>query len=176
MIVWILAIAALFLIRAAAPLLVPIVIAVLLSYALGPIEGWLRGRGLPRWMSSAVTVLGLVATLALGATLLISQGRAAIDQLPAAADRLHRVIANNGLLQPLIGDGTESIRDAALRWLSGSIGSTLQLAGDLVVVVFLVFFLLLEGNRFRERLASRDMRAVGPARSWTTSPRRSAGS
>lgn len=55
-------------------------------------------------------------------------------------------------LQPLIGDRTESIRDAALQWLGASVGSAFQLASTLVVVVFLVFFLLLEGNHFRERL------------------------
>ena len=162
---WILVIlAAIFLIRAAAPLLVPIVIAVLLSYALGPIEGWLRGRGLPRWVSSGATALILVSAVALAAALLIVQGRAAIDQMPAAADRLRSLIADSRLLQPLVEQSTESIRNAALRWLSASVGSTLQLAGDLVVVIFLVFFLLLEGNHFRERLVEVTERKSGLTR------------
>jgi predicted PurR-regulated permease PerM len=209
---WILAVVALlFFLRAASQLMIPIVIGVLISYALEPVVAWLARHGVPRVAGTSVILLGLLGVCALGAYSLRDDVRAALDSLPEAARRAREMASSQwgstgsssiqeaaSILQgtsgddrrgqtgsgagaatgPQSSDGSQAARDgraqeesasaagsstsgagppgaggsAATTVIRWGVGSLVSLAGHLTVIFFLVFFLLLSGHHFRDRL------------------------
>ena len=81
-------IAVVLLLQYAASVFIPIVIAILISYALTPSVTWLQKRGLPPAIGAGVVLLLLLALLGVGTFTLTGQVGQIIDQVPAAAHRL----------------------------------------------------------------------------------------
>lgn len=185
---WILAVvAALFFLRAASSLLIPIVIGVLISYALEPVVRWLSCHRVPRPLGTSLVMLTLLGLLGWGVYALRDEVTRTIDALPEAARKAREMVtagpqsgagaslqraaeelqggspekaqggsgsggsdrnAGVGAPQPSgssVGDGLQSL-------IQRGVSSLVALAGNIMVVVFLVFFLLLSGSHVKKRL------------------------
>jgi predicted PurR-regulated permease PerM len=167
-------------------MVIPIVLGVLISYALEPIVAWLTRRRVPRALAAALVLLVLVAASGWLLYGLRSQASAIVDQLPQGARRLRQMVEND---RPTAATAIQQVQKAAtelekaasaaapppppsdvqrvqveapginvsdyLMW--GSIG-IVAAAGQLVLILFLVYFLLASGDLYRRKL----VKIVGP--------------
>lgn len=85
-------VAAMWWLRAASGLLIPIAIAVCISYALEPIVQW-GSRYMPRLLAASVLLLDLAGTFAWGAYTLRDDVTDAVHALPQAASRVRQMVA-----------------------------------------------------------------------------------
>jgi predicted PurR-regulated permease PerM len=166
---WVLtALAALLFLRAARPLLIPIALGVLLSYALEPAVDWLERHRVHRVAGSAVVLLALLCLLAGAAYTLSDDVTRLVTALPASIDRLRDTLLAK------LGPGGEALGEAvpqsdttghtASDLAGGSnpgdsqaplqtiANATLTFAGQLVVIFFLIFFLLVSAHDVKSRL------------------------
>lgn len=177
---WILAVlAALAALRVAAPLLIPIVLAVLFSLALEPVVAWLVKRGLPRLAASALVLTVLVGGLAGGVYAMKDSIVAGVQALPDAFRRAETMVeqqleamgvgraeAENQSQTPAQAPpGTDQPGGSPGQTLPNAIGgaaaaaqraaqSLIALSGNLMVIVFLMFFLLQAGPAAGERIVA----------------------
>jgi predicted PurR-regulated permease PerM len=168
-------------------MIIPIVLAVLISYALEPIIAWLERRRVPRALGAAVVLLSLVGAGGWMIYGLRSQATAIVEQLPQAARRLRQSVEND---RPTAASAIQQVQKAAteleraanaasppppptgiqrvqvetppinisdyVMW--GSLG-VVAAAGQLVLILFLVYFLLSSGDLYRRKL----VKIVGPS-------------
>ena len=167
-------------------MIIPVVLGILISYALEPIVARLTKWHLPRPISAAVVVIAVTA----GAGFLIyglrSEASAIVEQLPVAAGRLREMVENK---KPTTAVAIQQVQKAAtelekaasaaapppasgvprvqveaapfsvtdyLMW--GSIGVAAAI-GQLVLILFLAYFLLASGDLYRRKL----VKIVGPS-------------
>jgi predicted PurR-regulated permease PerM len=76
----------------AASVVIPVVLAVLIGYALDPIVRQLARLRLPRWLAAMVTILVLLAGLGFAGTRLRDRAFAVIESLPDAARRVREAV------------------------------------------------------------------------------------
>jgi predicted PurR-regulated permease PerM len=169
-------------------MIIPIVIGVLISYALEPIVAWMTRRHVPRAVAAAVLLLTLVTG---GGWLLYGLRNEATDfveKLPRAAQQFRRALQRDRQAAP---SAIEQVQTAAtelekaaataaatvpppsgvtrvqvetpafnvrqyLMW--GSFGVA-EVVGQLVLILFLVFFLLSSGDLYRRKL----VKLAGPS-------------
>lgn len=170
---WILAVlGTVFFLRAARPLLIPIALAVLISYALEPVVAWLERHRLPRMAGAGLILLIILALGAGGVYALKDDAIQVVHALPKATERARDMV----LAQ--LGSGSASIDEAIKQLVTGATGSggaevaepagtsaqmpapliqrgvdaIFALAGHLVIIFFLSFFLLISGHHVRNRL------------------------
>ena len=167
--------------------LIPVVIGILISYALEPIVGWMERRRVPRALAAALILLTLVGGTGWLLYGLRTQASAIIEQLPTAARRLRQTVeqdrpkATSAILQvqkaatelskaasatapPPPPSGVQRVQVEAppinvsdyVWW--GSIGM-LGALGQVVLVLFLVYFLVSSGDLYRRKL----VKIVGPS-------------
>jgi predicted PurR-regulated permease PerM len=106
---WILAvIAMLFFLRAAGQLLIPIILAILISYMLEPIVGWLTSHKVPRVAGASVVLLAILGLTGWGVYSLRDDAAQAFEALPEAARRARELVTKQGGTGP-----AASIREAA---------------------------------------------------------------
>ena len=74
--------------RWAEPVLIPIVLAVLLSYVLGPAVRSMAKRGIPRALGAFLIIAAVCGGIGYGAYSLADEAMAIIDNLPVAAEKL----------------------------------------------------------------------------------------
>jgi predicted PurR-regulated permease PerM len=166
---------------------IPIVVSILLSYALEPVVVWLMRIRLSRLVAAGVVMALLTGAGGYGAWALSDDAAAAIGALPEAAQKLRVTLrrgrgetgtfqqvqqaadelqrtANeatrptpvpNGVQRVQIEEPTVNIRD----YLSWGSASAVAFAGQAVLVLFFVFFLLASGDLFKRKL----VRLVGPS-------------
>ena len=149
--IWILAIVAtIWFLREARDLLIPIVLGVLISYALEPVVGWLERRGVKRLFGAGLVMLTILVASAAAGYAFRDDAVDVMREAPRAMERLRETVFSQiGIDTGATGraTGTPATANEApnLRALA-SIGV------QFVVVFFLTFFLLISGPRFRERL------------------------
>lgn len=168
---WTLAVlATVFFLRTARTLLIPIAVAVLISYALEPVVAWLERRRLHRYAGSALVMFLLLGAFAAGGYALRDDVAQAAVTLPETLQRARTMAEQT--LGPLAASGAASGSEGTAVGTSGDLpagqggGSLLQrgvsavfaFAGHLVVVFFLTLFLLLSGHHVRDRIVD----AAGP--------------
>ena len=184
----VLALAALvFLLGYAWEILLPIMLAILASYMRVPIVTWLTRRRFPRALAAAVVLAAVAGAAAYGMYSLSDDALAIVEDLPASVKKLrqswHELRGNQGAVQTLSEAVAEIEKTAEaapgatpapqpgvtrvqveekpldlkryLLW--GSLGAV-GLAGQLVIVVFLAYFLLASGDLYRRKL----VKLVGP--------------
>jgi predicted PurR-regulated permease PerM len=173
--------ASVFALQWASAVLIPVMVGILFSYALSPIVDWLQQRRIPRALSAALLVLGLVSGMALGAYSLSEQASKLVELLPQAAQKI------NVLARATRGDGDStftSVQKAAARleqaaaestqaatvsrgvqrvivekprfdikdyFWSGTLG-LIEALGQVFMVALITFFLLSSGDRFRRKV------------------------
>jgi predicted PurR-regulated permease PerM len=183
--IWIVAtVAMVFLLRASGQLLIPVILAVLLSYALEPVVAWLHRHYVPRYLGAGLLLLSILSLTGWGAYSLRDDAVRALESLPEVARRARELVWSPGEAGPAqhiqaaveelqqgspqdAPPGKQSTPDpisaatsATAGWVQRGVGSIVALGGHVMVIVFLVFFLLVSGSHFRERLVE----IAGPRR------------
>ena len=180
--------ASLFVLQWARAVFIPIMLSVLLSYAFSPLVNWLEFKRLPRWLTSAILLLGILGTMGSGAYLLRLEAARLIAALPAAAQKLGQAVKSSSgksdsaleTVQKAAAQIEQATRDSAAAtsatrgttrvviepprfnikdylW-TGTIG-LFALIGQVAVVVFLTYCLMLSGDAFRRKL----VKLTGPS-------------
>lgn len=171
----------------AAAVFIPLMVSLLLTYALAPLVNGLERWHVPRWIGSAVILLGIGG--ALGGTV-YSFGDSAVtlaNSLPLAAQKFRLSLVKQRVGGPTTIDSVQSAaaqleqaaeagaraanRPGVMRVLverppfnvrdylwTGTVG-LLAAAGQLTVVLFLTFFALGSGDTFRRKL----VKITGPS-------------
>lgn len=163
---WILAVvAALFFLREAKTLLIPIALAVLVSYALAPVVTWLERHRLPRLAGAGLVLLVILAICAGGGYALRNDLKQLVAAVPQAVERGREMVRSrlgSDAADPNLARGQQkSDGQGEAKQAGGPMnGSLLQrgvdavfsLAGHLVVIFFLIYFLLIAGDHVRNRV------------------------
>jgi predicted PurR-regulated permease PerM len=154
--------------HAGRPLVLPVVVALLLSIVLSPVVRALRRRGIPERVGSAFIVFGVVAIVVVCFLAAIGPATDWVSTLPQNVSRVEARI--RGVTRPLeaIQKTAEKVQQVGAppstgepprvaivsegvvaRWTS----STLSVLFAIVSIVFLTYFLLASGPMFRRKLA-----------------------
>ena len=180
--------ASLFVLQWARAVFIPIMLSVLFSYAFSPLVNWMETRRVPRWLSSAVLLLAILGGIGSGAYLLRLEAAQLIEALPAAAQKLGQALRSGSgkststleTVQKAAAQIEQATRDSAAvtgpnrgatrvvveaprfnikdyLW-TGTMG-LIALMGQIAVVVFLTYFLMLSGDTFRRKL----VKLAGPS-------------
>jgi predicted PurR-regulated permease PerM len=162
MALWILAVlGALFFLRAARTLLIPIAMAVLISYALEPLVSWLERHRVHRYAGTALVMLAILAVTTAGAYALRDDVKQVAEAVPQAAERARDLVTSKlgvpGSGGRTQGGGGEAVGTSGEGGLAGGllqrgVGAVIAFGGHLVVVFFLIFFLLIAGSHVRNRI------------------------
>ena len=177
--------ASLFVLHWAKAVFIPVMLGILFSYALSPIVNWMERKRIPRWLSAAVLLFAILGGT--GATVWSLRGQATqlVAALPAAAQKLAGALrtrasaapspletvqkAATQLEQAARGDTQVNARgvtrviieparfDIKSYLWSGGIGLA-ALIGQITVVIFLTYFLMLSGDTFRRKM----LKLAGP--------------
>ena len=176
--------ASLLALRWAAAVLIPLLLALLVTYALSPIVEALRRYRIPRALSAAVLLLSIIGGIVGTAYWLSDDAADLVDSLPVAARKLRDTMADagagpstldtvqaaaaqleqatqrpalptRGITRVIVEREPFNIRDYL--W-SGTVGLA-GLAGQMTVVLFLTFFALCAGDTFRRKL----VKITGPS-------------
>ncbi len=171
--------ATLFAMQAAATFIIPVVVAVLLAYALDPLVTWLARRHVPRWLGAFVVLLVLMGAVVFSVYGLRHQAQAIIDQVPAVVTKVQRLAdvldtgGSSGLdnvrraadaLQKATDEATGNtarpagtvvvVQQPTVRvkdvFLSGGRG-VLAWVGQMVMMIFLAYFILISGDKFKRK-------------------------
>jgi predicted PurR-regulated permease PerM len=152
---WMLAvIASLFLLRAAKSLFIPVAIAVLISYALAPVVSWLEQHRVPRLAGAALVLLLVAGSCAGGAYALRDDASEAVVMVPTAVQRAREMVfqqlGGRWTMKPEGSEGSSGGVPGSV--VQRAAGAMAALAGHVVVVFFLIYFLLISGRHVRNRL------------------------
>jgi predicted PurR-regulated permease PerM len=178
--------AAMYVLHWASPVFIPIVVSILISYALEPVVRPLVKLHIPRPAAAALVVLVLFAGAGYSAYVLSDDATAVVSQLPEAAQKLRASVrelrGEEGAIQQVqkaaeeiektaseaAGNGTAprgvqrvQVEEPALnlrQYVVWGPAGALALAGQAVVVSVFVFFLLASGDLFKRKL----VRIAGP--------------
>jgi predicted PurR-regulated permease PerM len=169
-------IAAIFALHWAKAVLIPIALAVFLSYLLAPPVSWLVRRvRLPAMLAAALTVGAVVGVLAAGAVALKPQALELLEVVPNAARKLQRELRQSARDKDSaiakVKEAAAEIEKAATTATGGAapspkpeaparadqyftIGASTAVVGvaNAVVVISLVFLLLVAGDTFKRKL------------------------
>ena len=166
---------------------IPIVLSVLLSYALEPVVVWLMRIRLSRLVAAGLVMSLLAGTAAWGVYTLSDDAAAIIATVPEAAQKLRATLQRGsgepGTIQQMqraaqelqrtadeatgpnpVARGVQrvQIEEPAMdvrEYLSWGSASAIAFAGQAVLVVFFVFFLLASGDLVKRKL----VKLVGPS-------------
>ena len=179
--------ASLFALHWAKAVFIPFMLGLVFSYALSPIVNWMEFKRIPRALGAGVLMLGLLAALGTTTYALSDEAVQLLESLPAAAQKFKQTIktrqgsssstldtvqkaatqieqvaqeasspvTSRGVLRVTVEPARFNIKDYL--W-TGTIGLA-TLAGQLTVVVFLTYFLMVSGNTFRRKL----IKLAGPS-------------
>ena len=180
--------ASLFVLHWAKAVFIPVMLSVLFSYALSPLVNWSELRRVPRWLSSAILLLAIMGGIGTTGYSLSGQAGQLVESLPAAAQKFRKAMkmrnsgsdsaldtmqkaaaqieqaARESAAPPVSSSGamrvvveTSRFDLKAYLW-SGTIG-LMALLGQIAVVIFLTYFLMLSGDTFRRKL----VKLAGPS-------------
>lgn len=166
---------------------IPIVLSILISYALSPVVRGVMRLWLPRAVASAVVMIVLTAGLGYTAYSLSDDAAAIVAELPDAAVRVRQIIrrergedsaiqqvqeaanelqktADEAAGQNPAPSGVQrvQIEEPAIdirEYLSWGSAGALALGGQAILIVFFVFFLLASGDLFKRKL----VKIAGPS-------------
>jgi predicted PurR-regulated permease PerM len=144
---WVLAcLAGAMFLRMASELFIPIVIAILASYALEPIVRRLHALKIPRALAAGV----LLAALVFGASVILYAIRTDIADVAAALPRAMRRFGEWMGAGTVARQAERTVRSPEV--IQQAAGWVAAAAGQMAIVVFLTYFLLISGQHFKRRL------------------------
>ena len=172
--------ASVFMLRWASAVFIPVMVGLLFSYALSPIVNWLQLRRVPRVLSTAVLIVGILGGIGTAGYSLSDDASTLVESLPAAAQKLRQVIrtlpgkSDNAL--ETVQKAATQLEQAAEETSRGPVSrgvqrvqiekprfdiknylwdGTLGLLGILYqvgMVALISFFLMVSGNSYRLKL------------------------
>ncbi len=174
--------------RFAQEVVVPLVVGVLISYALEPIVSWLKKWSIPRAVGAAVLLTAMIASAGLGVFVLFDDAVAVVEKLPAATKKLAEAAKEirgdkQGLMQKMQKAATEieqsttdavgpdAIRKGVTRvqveekpinvgdYLWRGGTKLISVGSASILVLFLVYFMLVKGDLFTRKM----MKLAGPS-------------
>jgi predicted PurR-regulated permease PerM len=175
------ALASIFMLRWASAVFIPVMVGLLFSYALSPVVQWLHVRRVPRALSAALLIMGIVGGIGATAFSLSTDASALVESLPLAAQKLaDRLNSSRGkpdntlaLVQKAAAQLEKAAEQAATaapvgksvqhvvvekpkfdireHLWSGTLG-LMSMLGQIGMVMFITFFLLASGDTFRRKL------------------------
>ncbi len=173
-------VAVIFALQFAQAVFVPLVLSVLISYALGPIVTLMAKWKIPRAIGAAGVLITIVGTSSVLVYNLRDEGAVVIEQFPAAAKKFRHVL-REGLKEPGMvkaqkaagelekaaaeavgpprpaspGVTRVQVEEPALNLYNylwwGSIGAV-AMSGQVLMIVFLVYFMLASGDLYTRKL------------------------
>ena len=179
--------AGLFVLHWARAVFIPFMVGLVVSYALSPIVNWMESRRIPRALGAGIVVLSVLAAVGTTAYSLSDEAVQLLESLPAAAQKFRQTIkkqqgnststldtvqkaatqieqaaqesssptTSRGVMRVIVEPSRFNIKDYL--W-TGTVGLA-TLVGQLTVVVFLTYFLMVSGNTFRRKL----IKLAGPS-------------
>jgi predicted PurR-regulated permease PerM len=164
---------------------IPIVLSILISYALEPVVRGLVRVHLPRVIASGLVIVLLGGSLAYGGYALSDDAASIVAELPRAATKLRQTLrrGESGPMQQVQQAAKELQRTAdeatgpnpaprgvqrvqieeptidLRQYLSWGSAGALAFAGQAVLIVFFVFFLLVSGDLFKRKF----VKIAGPS-------------
>src|SRR5580692_6712081 len=168
---------------------IPLLLGIVISYTLNPLVAWLESIRIPRVIGTAIVMASVIGALSFGMYSLRGQMQTIIGQLPEAATKLSAGLAGLRIGQigdmQKMQNAAAQVEKAATQAAGGPVAPrqavthvivdqpTFKLSsflwkssmdglgalGQAAMVVFLVFFLLLGGDRFKRNL----VRLTGPS-------------
>jgi predicted PurR-regulated permease PerM len=168
--------------RLASAVFIPLVMGLMFSYALSPLVNRMERWHIPRALASALLLLGLTTGIGSVINSLGDEMEALVDAIPEVAQKLRRDLnsaAANGpastiekvqkaatelertaedtQIEPPAASGVTKVqieepRFNIMEYLLPSTLGALAAAANIVVVLFIAFFLLVAGDRFRRKL------------------------
>jgi predicted PurR-regulated permease PerM len=172
----------------ASAVFIPVMVGMLFSYALSPIVDWLQVRFIPRAVSAALLVLGIVAGIGFGAYSLSEEASKLVELLPQAAQKLNAIMhssrggpnntfttvqkvaarleqaAADSTQPPELSRGVQRVQVEKSRFdikdyfWSGTLG-LIQTLGQAAMVALITFFLIASGDSFRRKV----VKLAGPS-------------
>jgi predicted PurR-regulated permease PerM len=160
---------------------IPVVVGLLLSYALSPVVDWLELRHFPRALSAALLILGILSGVGATAYSLSEDTSRLVELLPAAAEKLRDSVraapgkpdsalatvqkaaaqleqaAEESSQAAPLGRGVQRVRiekpkfDVRDHLWSGTLGLFAML-GQLGTMALIAFFLMASGDSFRRKM------------------------
>ncbi len=174
--------ASIYVLHWASAVFIPLLLGVMFSYALSPVVDRLQRWRVPRALGAAVLLLGALSGLALSVYSLADDATALVESLPAAAQKLRqslrdargapavamekvqRAAANleqaaeeSGTAAPPTAKGITRVQIERSRFnikdylWSGTLG-LVGLVGQMMVVCFITYFLMVSGDSFRRKM------------------------
>ena len=179
--------AALFVLHWAKAVFIPFMLGLVFSYALSPLVNWMESRRIPRALGAGLLILGILAAMGSTAYSLSDEAVKLVESLPAAAKKMRQTIktrqggsdstletvqkaaaqieqatqetnappTSRGVTRVTVEPARFNVKDYL--W-SGTIGLA-TLLGQVTVVIFLTYFLMVSGNTFRRKL----IKLAGPS-------------
>jgi predicted PurR-regulated permease PerM len=179
--------AAMFILQWAQEVFIPIVLSILISYALAPVVSALMRLRLSRLAASAIVVAMVTGAFGYTVYSLSDDAGAILARVPEAAQKLQRIVRRNrgeeGAIQQVqkAAEELQDVADAAAgpspapsnvqrvqveepvlnvrEYLTWGSASLVAFAGEAVLVLFFVFFLLASGDLFKRKL----VKIAGPS-------------
>jgi len=182
------AIAVIFALEWAQPLVISLLLGILFSYALNPLVAGLESIKIPRLIGASVVMVAVVSTLLFSAYALRGQMQTIVDQLPTAASKLSAAVSHlqhgqsgNMKKMQLAAHELEKVTNQVAPTAPASQNApshvvidptpfklntllwtgwvgVLTFFGQAIMVAFLTYFLLLSGDTFKRKL----VRLAGP--------------
>jgi predicted PurR-regulated permease PerM len=179
--------AGVFMLHWASAICIPVMVGLVLSYALSPIVDWLQTRGLPRGLTAGLLILGIFGGMGSAAFALSDDASNLLELLPKAAQKLRdslraqpgqpdnpltkmqkaateleKAAADSTAAAP-VARGVQRVQiekpkiDVKDYLWSGSLG-LIAMLGQVVTIALMAFFLMASGDSFRRKL----VRIAGP--------------
>jgi len=146
----------------------PLVLAILVSLLLAPVVRFLERLKIPRWLGAALLVAGLVAAVGGGvyslagpasdwlgrAPTTLRRAEAKLKRIKAPVEKVSRATEQVERMADVDGKKTQQV-EVARPSLSGNLMNlTLSVSGAVAVSLILLYFLLASGDRFVRRAAA----------------------
>ena len=171
--------ATLFALQTAALFVIPLVVAVLFAYALDPFVSFLERRHVPRPLGALLVLVVLVSACGTSIYALRFQAQAIVDQIPGVVKKVSHIMdgldAGSGAGLNNVRRAAEAVQQATDQatgdtgpkgarvvvvqqprrtvkdvLLSGS-RTVLEMLGQTVMVIFLIYFILMAGDKFKRK-------------------------
>jgi predicted PurR-regulated permease PerM len=171
--------ATIFLLDWAQAVLIPLVLGLIVSYALAPVVDRLEKHAIPRALSAAVLLLAIVGGVAAAAISLRDEAVSLIETLPEAVEKIQTAVKKEWGASEETIDRVQKAADEIERateeaasedvppgvtrvqiekpkldireYLWTTMSGAIAAAGVALIVLFLAFFLLASGNAFRRK-------------------------
>ncbi|MFZ6876197.1 AI-2E family transporter [Undibacterium sp. Di27W] len=176
-----------FALRTAQRFFIPLTFGIFIAYTLSPLVDTLQRLRIPRVIAATLVMISIMTIIATQVSSLHAEFDSILDQLPVATRKLSSEMSKlqygqNGLMQKMQTAATEiekatsqattGVAPAAKKTavsetpvlklrellLAGSLG-IMDLVGQAIMMLFLIFFLLLSGDKFKRKL----VKITGPS-------------